>query len=688
MPYIDRSPLEYPTNTTRPLDVRRETRAPIDNQDGLKTRLLTLWHDTFNENVYILVVSTTTTSVWKLVASASSLYQIAVDAFTGPGTNPVLPTGAGLVTFTGAQVVSGTVGANVIRTDSLAASSVTFEIQQAGSAAAQDTTLNGVAHFDSAHFTVTNGFVQLAGGGTAIDQIAVDASTPPGTNPVVPDGTGQVTITGAQVATGTVGANVIRTNSTAANTLAIEIQRTTTAAATDSTLNGVCHFDSASFSVDANGFVTLGSSAGVSLSPYIVGATNSDFTSIQDAIDQAESDGASNAAPANIYIKAGTYTENLTITNPGINLIGFTPYSTGGSNPGIVNIATLSSVTLEGNITIQNSSAANISISNIELQSFTNPAFTCNNTAALNLTITGCRADGSISPSANAENLDFIGSATVTLVVNNSYFRSGATGLNVINSIANSISVTIFLNSATFIGGGVTTVIGTTSTLNLYTSNSSLQNFGTTSTGFTLLQITSENSFSVFTINTSGRVILAARGGSLGGSIISSASNSLCTISDALIALSIEYSGASATTLISNCVDSSGREYFKSYPAYLGSQFLRAQDSVQTTNATITTIGFVAVNEEESITLKGQVIGAQDDHSNAVGGTFEIVARRALGGSLTLVGTAIVNVQSSSAATFTVAVVSNTIAIRVTGVAATTYNWVTTFEYQKVLTEA
>jgi hypothetical protein len=257
MPFVDRSPLEYPTNTTRPLDVRRETRAPIDDQDGLKSRLLTLWHDTFNENVYILVVSTTTQSVWKLVASASSLYQIAVDTFTGPGTNPVLPTGAGLVTFTGAQVVSGTVGANVIRTDSLAASSITFEIQQAGSAAAQDTTLNGVAHFDSAHFTVTNGFVQLAGGGAAIDQIAVDASTPPGTNPVVPDGTGQVTITGAQVATGTVGANVIRSNSLAANTFTIEIQRTTTAAATDSTLNGVSHFDSAAFTVDANGFVSL-----------------------------------------------------------------------------------------------------------------------------------------------------------------------------------------------------------------------------------------------------------------------------------------------------------------------------------------------------------------------------------------------------------------------------------------------
>jgi len=108
--------------------------------------------------------------------------------------------------------------------------------------------------------TITNGAgsinLDLAGGGIAFDQISVDANTPPGTNPVLPSATGQLTITGAQVATGTVGANVIRTDSLAANSLTIEIQRSTAVAATDSTENGVSHFDSSSFAVDANGFVT------------------------------------------------------------------------------------------------------------------------------------------------------------------------------------------------------------------------------------------------------------------------------------------------------------------------------------------------------------------------------------------------------------------------------------------------
>lgn len=113
----------------------------------------------------------------------------------------------------------------------------------------------GIASFDSSMFTVTAGFVQLSGGGLAIDQIAVDASSGTGTNPVVPTAAGQITITGAQVSSGTVGTNVIRTDSLSANSLTMEIQRSNQSAVSNIALNGVSHFDSTSFSVDANGYV-------------------------------------------------------------------------------------------------------------------------------------------------------------------------------------------------------------------------------------------------------------------------------------------------------------------------------------------------------------------------------------------------------------------------------------------------
>ncbi len=282
-----------------------------------------------------------------LAGGGLAIDSVQVDASTAPGTNPVAPTVAGLITVTGGQVATGTIGANVIRTNSLAANTYTIQIQRSTSAAATDITLNGVSHFNSNQFTVdangfvslagaglavdsfamqtgtspvvpaatglvtfngavvaagtnpvrtngtgantmaleiqitqaiastnatniglaafnsahfsvdANGFVSLSGGGLAIDSIQVDAFTGPGTNPVAPTGAGLITVTGAQVAAGTIGANVIRTNSLAASTYTIQIQRSTTNATSDSTKNGVSHYDSTSFAVDSNGFVQL-----------------------------------------------------------------------------------------------------------------------------------------------------------------------------------------------------------------------------------------------------------------------------------------------------------------------------------------------------------------------------------------------------------------------------------------------
>lgn len=184
-----------------------------------------------------------------LTGGGAGIDEINVDTFTAPGTNPVLPNGSGAITVTGAQVLAGTVGANVIRTDSLAANSYTIQVQQASSSAVANASVNGVAHFNSGQFTVNQGFVSLTGSGLAVDSFAVDT----GTSPIVPDGTGLVTISGSSVAPGT---NPVRSNGTGANALTLEVQRSQAIAAADSTKVGLCNFDSSSFSVAATGFVT------------------------------------------------------------------------------------------------------------------------------------------------------------------------------------------------------------------------------------------------------------------------------------------------------------------------------------------------------------------------------------------------------------------------------------------------
>jgi hypothetical protein len=111
--------------------------------------------------------------------------------------------------------------------------------------------------------TITIGYsspnvtLDLVGGTTAIDSVAVDTTTGGGTNPVLPTAAGLITLTGGQYPTGTFGTRVVDINSSAANTIQVLLQQSSAVAATDSTKNGIAHFNSAEFSVDSNGFVSI-----------------------------------------------------------------------------------------------------------------------------------------------------------------------------------------------------------------------------------------------------------------------------------------------------------------------------------------------------------------------------------------------------------------------------------------------
>ena len=91
---------------------------------------------------------------------------------------------------------------------------VNFNINTLGTA--HEVTVTGDPATNTLTWSLTNG--------VPISSIAVDANTPPGTNPVLPTTSGQITITGGQVTAGTT-TNVIRTDSLAANTFTVEVQR-------------------------------------------------------------------------------------------------------------------------------------------------------------------------------------------------------------------------------------------------------------------------------------------------------------------------------------------------------------------------------------------------------------------------------------------------------------------------------
>lgn len=166
------------------------------------------------------------------------------------------------------------------------------------------------------------------------------------------------------------------------NNITTNVQRSQAIAASDATKVGLAAFDSSSFGVDANGFVTFTGSTFDGLTPddgaqvtpvanninvygqkalvapvmqthnvggnflienrswetqYVVDASTTvglqgTFTTIQAAINQAVSDGASLTVQKKIYIRYGNYVENLSIP-PGIFLIGESLFGNPGALP-------------------------------------------------------------------------------------------------------------------------------------------------------------------------------------------------------------------------------------------------------------------------------------------------------------------------------------------------------------------
>ncbi len=159
------------------------------------------------------------------------------------GTNPITPTLAGLVTINGAVVAAGT---NPIRTNGTGANTLAVEVQIAQAIAAADATKIGLSNFSTTDFAVApTGFVTFSttGAGKTITGQSGGALSPTANN---------WNIFGAVVAAGT---SPVATSGSG-STLTTNVQISQAIASTDVTKIGLSNFNSAYFSVDANGFVS------------------------------------------------------------------------------------------------------------------------------------------------------------------------------------------------------------------------------------------------------------------------------------------------------------------------------------------------------------------------------------------------------------------------------------------------
>ncbi len=262
---------------------------------------------------------------------------------------------------------------------SAANGAITF-ITPGGPGAATNGQMDAVVRTDNVtiHINASNDLEVI--GGSFVEEFNVDAHTAPGTDPVVPTAGGVVTVTGGQVAAGVVGTNVIRTDSLAANTYTIEIQRSQAVGVSTLADNGVSHFDSADFTVDANGFVSLsGSGAGETITGDTGGAlspTANNWNIITNvaalnagstiAFSGAVSTLTYNVSDANANMFFGKASGNPAIGGIGGNVcygnLSCTAITTGANNTAVGNTALRSLTTGSENTSLGGQSLANFTI--------------------------------------------------------------------------------------------------------------------------------------------------------------------------------------------------------------------------------------------------------------------------------------------------------------------------------------
>lgn len=97
-------------------------------------------------------------------------------------------------------------------------------------------------------------------------------------------------------------------------------------------------------------------------------------------------------------------------------------------------------------------------------------------------------------------------------------------------------------------------------------------------------------------------------------------------------------------------------------------------DTVQTTDATPTTISTIAIASDSAVNISAYITGASADFSDVTGGSVQATVRND-SGTLTIVGTSLPIVNASTTGTFDIVVSGTNALVQVTGLAATTYNW-------------
>ena len=122
---------------------------------------------------------------------------------------------------------------------------------------------------------------------------------------------------------------------------------------------------------------------------------------------------------------------------------------------------------------------------------------------------------------------------------------------------------------------------------------------------------------------------------------------------------------------------------------FTGTDWTTCQAGIQTLDAVATAIDTITLSDTTMVTVKATFSGARADHTAALAGDIVYGARRSGGGAVEM-SPPVINIMDDGAASVDIDadVSGNDIRLLVTGEAATTWNWVVTYEFQILTTNA
>lgn len=429
------------------------------------------------------------------------------------------------------------------------------------------------------------------------------------------------------------------------------------------------------------------------LSPYVVGtdATQYRFTTVQAAINQAVADGVSAANPAIVYVTPGTYSENVALSahvsveaatagNYVDNVIiegnmtgptgaGFLALSgitiTSPNATAALNISAAVAVTMEishCNIFADNGDGFNISSATTELfidctrfsATATEKYFDITNGM---VRFTNCYFDDTTVPSTISLGSVFIRDSVGEAL---SLDMSGGTLLMSNTFIASGFNPCIDLGAAGAVALVYNCVMGSASATGFYVTGNGILLLSGVTPNSTADAIDPALTFTMFEPFCVGNLSFDGGGTQIdtNGQLIIGSTGTVPQIATLTAGTGI------------NIVNGAGSITISSTGGGMTA-------SAQTTDATPTVLITESVAEDEMKTIRAVVNGFEDTKDDAAGAQVLITAFRDTGGNVTLVGTPVVDLNTSDAVNVdgTVDIGTQTVRVVVTGIAAQTWDW-------------